>query len=81
MCHNTSSSAEVRDISVETSSSYTAQRGAFEMRVARGDLTYLPPLVMTVITQRPQVHIEYLGDFNYVPPRDTDSGGNINVFT
>ena len=51
------------------------------MRVARGDLTYLPPLVMTVITQRPQVHIEYLGDFNYVPPRDTDSGGNINVFT
>lgn len=78
---STNSSAEVRDISVETSSSYTAQRGAFEMRVARGDLTYLPPLVMTVITQRPQVHIEYLGDFNYVPPRDTDSGGNINVFT
>ena len=78
---STSSSAEVRDISVETSSSYTAQRGAFEMRVARGDLTYLPPLVMTFITQRPQVHIEYLGDFNYVPPRDTDSGGNINVFT
>lgn len=72
---------KVQDISMETRSSYTAQRGAFEMRVARGDLTYLPPLVMTVITQRPQVHVEYLGGFNYVPPRDTDSGGNINLFT
>ena len=70
-----------RDISVETSSSYTAQRGSFEMRVAKGELTYLPPLMMTIVTQRPQVHIEYLGDFNYVPPRDGDSGGNINLFT
>lgn len=76
------SAASTREtISAQTRSSYTAQRGAFEMRVARGDLTYLPPLVMTVITQRPQVHVEYLGGFNYVPPRDSDSGGNINLFT
>lgn len=74
-------SNQTYDTGVEMHSSYTAQRGAFEMRVARGDLTYLPPLVMTVITQRPQVHVEYLGGFNYVPPRDTDSGGNINLFT
>ena len=74
-------SAAVQDISVETNTSYTAQRGAFEMRVARGDLTYLPPLVMTVITQRPQVHVEYLGGFNYVPPLDSRPGGNINLFT
>ncbi len=74
-------SNQTYDAGVEMRSSYTAQRGAFEMRVARGDLTYLPPLVMTVITQRPQVHVEYLGGFNYVPPRDTDSGGNINLFT
>lgn len=74
-------SADTPDISAETRSSYTAQRGAFEMRVARGDLTYLPPLVMTVITQRPQVHVEYIGGFNYVPPRESDSGGNINLFT
>ncbi len=77
----TAATASSRDISAETRSSYTAQRGAFEMRVARGDLTYLPPLVMTVITQRPQVHVEYIGGFNYVPPRETDSGGNINLFT
>lgn len=70
-----------QDISVETSTSYTAQRGAFEMRVAKGDLTYLPPLVMTIITQRPQVHVEYLGGFNYVPPRDGDPGRNVNLFT
>lgn len=74
-------SAVAQDISVETNTSYTAQRGAFEMRVARGDLTYLPPLVMTVITQRPQVHVEYLGGFNYVPPLDSSPGGNINLFT
>lgn len=73
--------ASVPDISVQTNSSYAVQRGSFEMRVAKGDLTYLPPLVMTIITQRPQIHIEYLGDFNYVPPRDGDAGSNINLFT
>ena len=50
------------------------------MRVAKGELSYLPPMVMTVVTQRPQVHIEYLGGFNYVPPRD-ESGGNVNLFS
>lgn len=74
-------SAEALDISVEAASSYTTQRGAFEMRVAKGDLTYLPPLVMTIITQRPHVSVEYLGGFNYVPPRDVSTGGNINLFT
>ena len=77
----TSASAVVPDISVETNTSYTTQRGAFEMRVARGDLTYLPPLVMTIVTQRPQVHVEYLGGFNYVPPLDSSPGGSINLFT
>ena len=75
------STAVSQDISVETSTSYTAQRGAFEMRVAKGELTYLPPMVMTIITQRPSVHVEYLGGFNYVPPRDGDSGSNVNLFT
>ena len=68
-------------MSVETSSSYTTERGAFEMRVARGDLTYLPPMVMTIITQRPQVHVEYLGGFNYVPPSAGEVGGSLNLFT
>lgn len=77
----TSYSAEIQDVSVETSSSYTTERGAFEMRVARGDLTYLPPMVMTIITQRPQVHVEYLGGFNYVPPSAGEVGGSLNLFT
>lgn len=76
-----SESVELPDISIQSNSSYAAQKGSFELRVAKGDLTYLPPLVMTIITQRPQVHIEYLGDFNYVPPRDGDSGSNVNLFT
>ncbi|MCI8950181.1 MAG: hypothetical protein HFG49_09075 [Lachnospiraceae bacterium] len=70
-----------QNISVETNASYAMQRGAFEMRVAKGELTYLPPLTMTIITQRPQVHIEYLGGYNYVPPLDSGSGGSINLFT
>lgn len=70
----------VQDISALSSSSYATQRGAFEMRVAKGELTYLPPMVMTIVTQRPSVHVEYLGDFNYVPPRD-DSGSNVNLAT
>lgn len=68
------------DVAAIASSSYTAQRGAFEMRVARGDLTYFPPMVMTVVTQRPQVHIEYLGGFHYITPRN-DFVGNLNLFT
>ena len=72
--------APVQDVSVQSSSSYATQRGAFEMRVAKGELTYLPPMMMTIVTQRPSVHVEYLGDFNYVPPRD-DSGSNVNLAT
>lgn len=78
---NRAKAAPVQDISIETSSSYAMQRGAFEMRVAKGELTYLPPMVMTIITQRPSVHVEYLGDFNYVPLRSGDSGSNVNLFT
>lgn len=67
--------------SMEISSSYTAERGSLEMRVAKGDLTFLPPMVMTIVTQYPELHFEYLGDFNYVPPRDPQTGGNINLAT
>ena len=49
-------------------SRYILERGAFEMRVHRGDLTFVPPLVMTVITQYPEIHFEYTGGFMYVPP-------------
>lgn len=76
-----SSSQPAPDISMESNTSYVTQRGSFEMRVAKGELTYLPPMVMTFVTQRPQVHVEYLGGFNYVPPRDGDMGSNVNLFT
>lgn len=75
-----SSSGTRTDISMESSSAYTAELGALEMRVARGDLTFLPPMVMTIITQYPELHFEYLGEFNYVPPLDS-AGNNINLFT
>ena len=51
------------------------------MRVAKGELTFLPPMVMTIVTQYPELHFEYLGDFNYIPPRNSQTGGNINLAT
>ncbi|MCI8465830.1 MAG: hypothetical protein HFI63_08245 [Lachnospiraceae bacterium] len=66
-------------ISTESDSAYTMDRGAFEFRVAKGEVAFLPPLVMTVMTQRPEVHIEYLGGHNYVPPDSFDDNGFINL--
>lgn len=66
-------------VSSETATAYTVQRGSFELRVARGELSYVPPLVMTVVTQYPDIHFEYTGDFNYIPPREDSSGTNMNV--
>lgn len=57
----------------EIRSSYTVQRGSFELRVAKGELSYIPPLVMTIITQYPDVEFEYIGGFNYVPPQKDSS--------
>ena len=56
----------------EPQAAYTVQRGAFELRVAKGELSYVPPLDMTIIVQYPGVEFEYLGDFNYVPPHKDD---------
>lgn len=65
-----SSQAQTSDVRIslsgEKDSAYTVDRGAFEFRVATGELSFLPPLVMTVITQRPEVHFEYMGGYNYV---------------
>lgn len=63
----------------ESSASYAVQRGAFEMRVARGDVSYVPALAMTIVTQYPDVHFEYIGGFNYVPPQDEQNGSSINL--
>ena len=52
------------------------------MRVSRGDVTFIPALTMTIITQMPELHFEYLGGFNYVPPRDEGAHiESINLYT
>ena len=63
---------------VETEAAYDTQRGAFELRVAKGELSYVPAMVMTIITQYPEVNFEYLGGFNYVPPSWEPMGSNMN---
>lgn len=62
------------DSANESFSRYQTERGAFELRVHRGDLTFVPPLVMTIITQYPEVQFEYTGGFNYVPPSSAPNG-------
>lgn len=68
-----------RSVSPEASSAYAVQRGSFELRVARGELSYVPPLVMTIVTQYPDVQFEYTGGFHYVPPREDSLGSNMNL--
>ncbi|MGP8312119.1 hypothetical protein ACG0Z4_14740 [Enterocloster aldenensis] len=63
----------------EAAAAYTIQRGSFELRVAKGELSYVPPLVMTIVTQYPDIQFEYTGGFNYIPPREDSSGTNMNV--
>lgn len=65
----------------ESQAAYTLQRGSFELRVAKGELSYLPPLDMTIIIQYPSVEFEYISDFNYIPPRDDESLGETIDFT
>lgn len=63
---------------VESEAAYDTQRGAFELRVAKGELSYVPAMVMTIVTQYPEVNFEYLGGFNYVPPSWEPMGSNMN---
>lgn len=63
----------------EPTAAYTAQRGSFELRVAKGELSYIPPLVMTIITQYPEIHFEYTGGFHYFPPPNDSSDGTMDL--
>ena len=67
------------DYGSESFSRYQTERGAFELRVRRGELTFVPPLVMTIITQYPDVQFEYTGGFHYVPPRETSNGAYLDL--
>lgn len=66
-------------VPAEAAVAYIVQRGSFELRVAKGELSYVPPLVMTIVTQYPDIQFEYTGGFHYIPPREDSSGTNMNV--
>lgn len=68
-----------RGSSAEMSSSYTVQRGSFELRIAKGELSYIPPLAMTIVTQYPDVEFEYIGGFHYFPPEEEASEVTMNL--
>lgn len=65
--------------SAEPLSEYLVQREAFEFRMANGEVSYIPAMSVTIVTQYPEVHFEYLGDFNYVPPRKDAKGDLIDI--
>ena len=66
-------------VPAEAAAAYIVQRGSFELRVAKGELSYVPPHVMTIVTQYPDIQFEYTGGFHYIPPREDSSGTNMNV--
>ena len=63
----------------QVQAAYTQERGSFEMRVAKGELSYVPALDMTIVTQYPDVQFEYLGGFQYVPPSSAPAGEKLNI--
>ncbi len=67
------------DIQAQVQATYTQDRGSFELRVAKGELSYVPALDMTVIVSYPDVQFEYLGGFQYVPPSAAPTGENMNI--
>ncbi|MBR5509241.1 MAG: hypothetical protein IKV59_04235 [Lachnospiraceae bacterium] len=67
------------DVQAQAQAAYTQDRGSFELRVAKGELSYVPALDMTVITSYPDVQFEYLGGFQYVPPSSAPTGENVNI--
>ena len=56
--------------SSEHQAAYVQQRGQMEVRVASGDVTYVPAIEMTIITSWPGVDFTYTGGFHYAPPVD-----------
>ena len=70
--------AERQALSQEKNAGYLQDRGAFEMRVHQGEITYLPAMNMTIITQMPEVKFEYTGDFVYFP-KSPEMGASMDV--
>ena len=70
--------ATVQALRNEKSAGYLQDRGAFEMRVHQGDVTYLPAMDMTIVTQMPEVKFEYTGDFIYFP-KSPEMGASMDV--
>lgn len=66
--------------SSEYEAAYDIQRTSFEIRALKGDISFLPGFAITYVTQHPEIHFEYLGDFNYVPPREDTVGGSLNLY-
>ena len=65
--------------SSEHQAAYVQQRGQMEVRVASGDVTYVPAIEMTIITSWPGVDFTYTGGFHYTPPLDHASDqGHMN---
>lgn len=63
----------------QAQATYDMQKTSFDLRVASGDLSYVPAVDMTIVLQRPGVSFEYMGGFNYVPPSWSPVGENVDM--
>lgn len=75
----TISPVETTTISAEAQAAYLQQRGQLEIRVASGEVAYVPAIEMTIITSWPNVDYTYTGGFHYSPPLDDQKDEKLNL--
>ncbi len=63
----------------QAQAAHSMEKASFELRVASGELSYVPAFDFTIVLQRPGVQFEYMGDFTYVPPSWSPIGENIDM--
>lgn len=61
------------DLTIE----YQMDKLNFDLKIANGNFEFIPGDIEVVITQMPDIKIEYVGGPIYVPPRDDDSMLNV----
>lgn len=70
---------EIEWSSPDLTMQYEADKLSFDLKIAKGDFEFIPGDVEMIITQMPDVKIEYIGDPIYVPPSASEMFNHTSV--